>query len=670
MSNSQNSQIDDLRTQGLDLIKANRLAAAKEAFSKICSLAPNDVDAWHTLSIINGRLGDIDEAGECCRQVLSLQPDHGEALINLGHVLFHHGRYDEAIAQYEKALEVNPRSIPALNNFALACQSSDHFQRYERYYRKAISLIDDPSEARTMFVSVRKDRPLAEYDSWLDGELQKYYALTGVDYRLSASFTARLLRLKYDIQPHMDCDGEALSRMIERAADDKLLFQFLEKTLNTDEVMEALLTMLRRALLFKYHKERPVDEGFIGLISALAFQCLNNEYVFTLDTEERQLAEILREDIERTAASYHRPDRNLESGLLVVAMYEPLNALLCREHLSHMPRTAWSDTFHRFMKRAIIEPLEEEAIKSNIVRISEVEDSTSQLVQSQYEENPYPRWVSIQARRKRNLGVVLKQFFPQFSPPEFLNGPIRVLIAGCGTGRHAIQAASYYANAEVLAVDISINSLAYASRMARKYDMHDIQFMQADILQLSKLDARFHIIEASGVLHHMEEPLKAWKVLTDLLVENGLMYIGLYSEKARKEIAAARAIIKHDNIRPDTSSIRNFRARILRRELGESLYAWMSRHHDFYSTSGCRDLLFHFKEHRFTVPQISSAIDALNLEFIGFVFDQPETAKLYHAQFPEESNMKNLLLWDKFESRYPNTFGNMYQFWCQRQPIA
>ena len=39
---------------------------------------------------------------------------------------------------------------------------------------------------------------------------------------------------------------------------------------------------------------------------------------------------------------------------------------------------------------------------------------------------------------------------------------------------------------------------------------------------------------------------------------------------------------------------------------------------DFYSTSGVRDLLFHVKEHRFTIPKIKKIMKKLNIKFLGF----------------------------------------------------
>ena len=43
---------------------------------------------------------------------------------------------------------------------------------------------------------------------------------------------------------------------------------------------------------------------------------------------------------------------------------------------------------------------------------------------------------------------------------------------------------------------------------------------------------------------------------------------------------------------------------------------------DFYSTSECRDLLFHVQEHRLTLGQIESFLAESGLHFIGFEVDR------------------------------------------------
>src|SRR5205814_5471700 len=107
--------------------------------------------------------------------------------------------------------------------------------------------------------------------------------------------------------------------------------------------------------------------------------------------------------------------------------------------------------------------------------------------------------------------------------------PVPILIAGCGTGRHPIQVARAYPDVEILAVDLSLASLAYAARMTELLGISNIIYRQADILKLGDLDQRFAVVECSGVLHHLDDPLVGWRVLVKLLESDGLMRISLYS---------------------------------------------------------------------------------------------------------------------------------------------
>ena len=115
-----------------------------------------------------------------------------------------------------------------------------------------------------------------------------------------------------------------------------------------------------------------------------------------------------------------------------------------------------------------------------------------------------------------------------------------ILIAGCGTGQHSIGTAARFKDSKVLAIDLSLSSLSYAKRKTEELGIQDIDYMQADILDLGKLGRQFDIVESAGVLHHMEDPVAGWRVLTDCLKPGGLMKIGLYSELAREHIVEIR----------------------------------------------------------------------------------------------------------------------------------
>ena len=655
-------QLGVIRQQGMLLLQNNRLDEARLLFTQLCQTYPEDVQSWLQLSTLHGKLGEIDAAGNCSRRALAIQPDNDQAHVVLGNVFFHHRKLDEALFHYEKALELNPLNVTALNNLGSASQTEDQVNTYLKFYREAIRLIADPTAARVAFVKIIKNNLPAEYVSWLDEELQECFSADSFDDKFLSRATSQLLRLKYNIEPSAARNGEAWRTLAEKIGDDKLFMLFLEKTVNADATFERFLIALRRDLLITYAAGDGLTDGELRVIRAIAQQGFNNEYVFALDCGEERLVNALRQDIEHDVPA--TPDLDLEAMLAVFGMYESPASLACREQLARMPQDAWSTEFRPFLEQTLLNPLEEQAIKGNIETIGRIEDATSRLVQSQYEENPYPRWLSVPRDRKRSLKLIVKQLFPDFIPPPFLDGPVRMLIAGCGTGKHPIQTASYD-NIEITAVDISKSSLAYAVRMARKYGVNNVKFMQGDILQLGRIKERFHIIESVGVLHHMEDPLAGWRVLSELLVEGGLMSIGLYSELARKPIVTAREVIRDERLMPDSAGIRDFRRRILQGELGDELHG-LSKVNDFYSSSECRDLLFHSTEHRFSLPQIDAALDELNLDFLGFAFDNVKTPNTYRAHFPEDKEMKSLPLWAQFEKLYPNTFIGMYKFWCQK----
>ena len=39
---------------------------------------------------------------------------------------------------------------------------------------------------------------------------------------------------------------------------------------------------------------------------------------------------------------------------------------------------------------------------------------------------------------------------------------------------------------------------------------------------------------------------------------------------------------------------------------------------------------------------------------------------LFKDLYGDEADTFDLGLWDEFESRHPDTFAGMYQFWCQK----
>jgi len=381
--------------------------------------------------------------------------------------------------------------------------------------------------------------------------------------------------------------------------DEPLLLRLMEDVVIRDASLERLIADTRRRML---------DEALpLPVMNAIAQQCINTEYVFEESEEERaRVAAITSTD---------------PVSLARVAAYGPAS--------DKAPGTASAGS------------------------------SVSSKVQAQYEENPYPRWVRTQSVfPPATLADVVKDLFPSLRV-QIPEQP-RILVAGCGTGQNAIATARRFAGAQVLAVDISRASLAYAQGKTRELGIGNIEYRQADILALGGLAERFDLIESSGVLHHLEDPFEGWRVLTSLRKPGGLMRIGLYSEAGRRPVARARELIAAEGFTADAAGIRACRAAI-RARADDPLLAAIARNEDFYSMSGCRDLLFHVHEVCFSLPQIEAMIARLGLRFLGFEFpDSGQTLSRYRARFADPADLQS---WHRFEAEHPDTFARMYQFW-------
>ena len=87
---------------------------------------------------------------------------------------------------------------------------------------------------------------------------------------------------------------------------------------------------------------------------------------------------------------------------------------------------------------------------------------------------------------------------------------------------------------------------------------------------------------------------------------------------------------------------------------------------DFFSTSMCRDLLFHVQEANTTPKGLAADIAAVGLEFVGFEgFEEAGINSAYRDAYPDDPDLTNLGNWDAFEAEH-GPLTDMYVFWCQK----
>jgi len=453
-----------------------------------------------------------------------------------------------------------------------------------------------------------------------------------------------------------DAAAALLTRKGARLLRNRLFSVALIHGVVADIEVELLLSALRRRLLLSpaLLVARPIYEFACVLIR----QCLNNEYVFFADEEERVRLGELKVDIE----AMFEGDRAAGGAFLLSSLYRPFH-----ETLGHETR-ATGKVSPQALRAVLRDELGARQIEAghadSLHRMTTVTDETSQQVAAQYTSDPYPRWLSLQAPQPGGAKDPLSGHFTA-DALTVIGGPCDVLIAGAGTGRQAVHSTiGYGAETRVLAIDLSPPSLAYGARMADTLGVANLRFAIGDILHLHQTDDCFDVIECVGVLHHMVDPYEGWRALLGRLRPGGLMLIGLYSAVSRRVIQALSEDPDWPGPDTDDDGLRAYRRMLMNRELGEDRFS-LTKSVDFFTKSGFRDLALHVSERPCTIPEIRDFMSAHGLQFHGFSLPD-ETLRTYGKAFPDDAPCGTLDHWWAFEQDNPETFNGMYLFWCRR----
>jgi len=615
--------------QATALYRQGRLESAIAAFRSILKQAPRLPEAHHNLGVVLRAKGELTGAVAAYRKALALAPDYASAHRNLAATLALQGNPQESLKHYLQAVRFKPSDRGTLRGLASVLP-------YARF--------KDASPAVTQAVEACLEDDGIEHQTLVPAILSLL--------RLDPGIAQALALARADDDRELAHDG--LGKVMQNG----LLQTLLTRAIIPDAEFEQLFTTLRRLFLQGLGEDGPsptITEDKFDFAAALACQCELTGYAYGESDGETELLS----RIEDGAAA---PEAG-NSTALVLTMYRPPAGTAWASRLEDSSQPA-SPNLSLLRRRLLDEAAEETRLTATIPRLTPIEDEVSIAVQDQYEAHPYPRWRSTREREARPLHGVVAGLFPYLGRIEAPKAPTQILVAGCGTGKHAVDVATRYSGAEVLAIDLSLAALAYGARQAKSRGLTNLSFAQADILALEGLDRRFHLIESVGVLHHLKKPLAGWRVLLGLLEPGGFLRLGFYSERARADVRAARSFVEQQAFASDSAGIRAARQTILalapddprRRVAGEL---------DFYSLHGCRDLLFNVQESCFTLPQLAAAIDDLGLTFLGFEFHDPALPQAYRRQFPSDPKMTDLANWDRFEADNPDSFGRMYQFWCR-----
>lgn len=671
-----------LANLGAALQTGGDAAGALEAYREALRLSPDLPEVHNNLARLHQETGNPDAAIEELRRATAGQPANlplplplRRALLSL---LITAGRTAEAEAEAFGIARTAPEDAELCFGIAALFLQGGWRDQALPYVRKAIRLAPDVPRNWIAFAEALRDAVPPEPDESLRVDLLTALgrpevegaglarAIAGV--LMASPILRHLAALPEDGGPALDEASRTLltDGSLAGLAEDPLLLAHLRAAPVCDPALERALTRLRRVLLLALTGPGLPDRpAWRALCAAIAEQCFLNEYVFAeTDGEFQVLAVLIR-------AAEAALDRNEQPPAVLIALLGAYRPLYRWERAEALQALSWPEEIARLLNRQVAEPLAEAAIQADLPALTAISNPVSVGVRAQYEENPYPRWMNTGLLPEPvPLPRFLHALFPHAALPASpawdtpgWEAP-EVLVAGCGTGREAVWAASTLKNARVLAVDLSRRSLAYATRQSRRLGLNTIEFAQADLLELGALGRRFDVVHSVGVLHHMEDPVAGLRVLRGLMRPHGVMEVGFYSAAARRPILAARQFIAERGHPPTLDGIRRVRSDILALPDGHPARA-VVHSPDFYGTSACRDLLMHVHELHVTLPWLAGALETLGLEFLGFRLADPAVAALYRKRFPEDPAMTSLARWDRLEAEHPMIFGGLYQAWVR-----
>jgi tetratricopeptide (TPR) repeat protein/2-polyprenyl-3-methyl-5-hydroxy-6-metoxy-1,4-benzoquinol methylase len=675
-------------------------------YRKAIGIRPDFADAFVAMGNAFDTLGRTDEAVANYQQALAINPGYAEVHFNLSMLAIAQGRHGQAVESLLRAVEIKPDFAEGHRTLGIELANLSQLDAAEASHRRALALEPEsegtlcelamlllsrgkPSEALTLLMpAVERGPTLAIKKAFARCVARSSFMVN--DSRIQAALKSAIAE-PWSMPSQLCLPALSLIMLDRRIADcvrvananwptrlpraavfgadglaalaeDSLLLTLLEAAPVCTIEFERFLTCARHVMLevaSSKQKPEPSDIAALGFYAALSLQCFVNEYIFDCDDSEKLAA----------AACRTRLLALLDAGaelppllVLAVAAYFPLYTL---RDANRLLDSNYPAPFDAVLRQQIREPLEEQALRAGITCLTPISVGVSEEVRSQYEHNPYPRWVKLPKHEQSPyFNEVLRVSLP-FGPFESMadDSAPEALVAGCGTGSHSIIVAQRFRGVRVLAIDLSLSSISYAKRKTQELGITNVEYAQADILKLGDIARTFDIIESVGVLHHLADPFAGWRTLLSLLRPGGFMHLGFYSELARRHVVKAREIIAALGYSSTPDDIRRFRRDLARNSDAELQN--LSQFLDFFSTSDCRDLLFHVQEHRLTLSQIQSFLADSHLNFVGFEVDR-SVLHQYRAHFSDDPSCIELRNWASFEVDNPDTFSGMYQFWIQK----
>jgi tetratricopeptide (TPR) repeat protein len=133
---------------GLIAERKGDLATALQDYQKASEMDPQAIEVYRDLAQLNLRTGHTEAALHAAMRVKDLAPTESSSFLFLGHVYIARGDLSMAAQEYEKALQLDPRNLKALENLG-NYYSALNTKKALEYYKRYLEI--EPHDAEIFF---------------------------------------------------------------------------------------------------------------------------------------------------------------------------------------------------------------------------------------------------------------------------------------------------------------------------------------------------------------------------------------------------------------------------------------------------------------------------------------------------------------------------------------
>jgi len=249
---SDHATLKTLLNEAIAHHQAGRVAEAQRLYQRILTIDPDHAEALHLFGLLAYRVGQLETAVALITQAIQRQPQHAPYQFNLGVVLHKQGKLDEAVAAYRKALALNPYYVEAHSNLGNVFMERGHLEDAAVCYQRAVGIRPNYVEAYNNLGAALKEQ------GKLDEAVAAYQrALTFKPDHVEAHSNLGMALME---QGKLDEAVAALERALSLKADYVHAHYNLAFALIRKQRVDHALRCLRTSADLKHNHSRPVPE--------------------------------------------------------------------------------------------------------------------------------------------------------------------------------------------------------------------------------------------------------------------------------------------------------------------------------------------------------------------------------------------------------------------------